>query len=74
MNFPVKVLIDYQLLPENKDAVRLLPDVLRALRQNPPRFILRGDLGRSIPEIDNYIQANCTPETNFGIGLCRSLL
>ncbi len=64
---PVKVFMDHQLLPENKDAAQLLPDALRGLQQNPPKFVVRGNLGRSVPEIDQFIQSNYTPNTNFGI-------
>jgi hypothetical protein len=64
---PTKVFMDHQLLPENKDGPGLLKEAMSALERTPPRVIVVGDLGRSVPEIEAFIQMRYRPVTNIGI-------
>jgi hypothetical protein len=63
---PAKVFMDHQLLPENKDAPGLLRETMAGLEAKPPRLIITGSLGRSVPEIEEFIRRNYGPLTNFG--------
>jgi hypothetical protein len=64
---PTKVFMDHQLLPENKDSPGLLKEALSALDHSPPKVIIVGDVGRCVPEIEAFIQAQYRPATNIGI-------
>jgi hypothetical protein len=63
---PTKIFMDHQLLPENKDSAWLLPEAMARLEANPPQFIIRGALQRSVPEIDSFIATKYVSHTNFG--------
>lgn len=63
---PTPVFMDHQLLPENKDAPGLLKTALARLAARPPKFIVIGDLGRSVPEIETFIRERYSLRTNFG--------
>lgn len=64
---PTQVFMDHQLLPENKDAPGLLKTALASLAARPPKFIVVGNLGRSVPEIEAFIRERYSPRTNFGL-------
>ena len=63
---PTPVFMDHQLLSENKDAPVLLKTALARLAARPPKFIVVGDLGRSVPDIETFIRERYSPRTNFG--------
>lgn len=63
---PTQVFMDHQLLPENKDAPGLLKRALARLAARPPKFIVVGNLGRSVREIEAFIRERYGPRTNFG--------
>lgn len=63
---PTQVFMDHQLLPENKDAPGLLKTALASLAARPPKFIVVGNLGRSVPEIETFIRERYGLRTNFG--------
>lgn len=64
---PTQVFMDHQLLPENKDAPGLLKEALASLAARPPEFVVVGNLGRSVPQIDRFIGDGYRPVTNFGV-------
>lgn len=64
---PTKVFMDHQLLPENKDAPGLLKEAMASLAARPPKFVIVGNLGRSVPELEAFTRERYSPRTNFGI-------
>jgi hypothetical protein len=63
---PTKVFMDHQLLPENRDAPGLLRESMAALERNPPRLVIRGDVGRTLPAVEAFLREGYVAATNIG--------
>jgi hypothetical protein len=63
---PVKTFMESQMLAEHKDGPALLTDGLKRWKQNPPRFIVTGQLKHVIPEIEELMNRDYRPHAKIG--------
>jgi hypothetical protein len=64
---PVKTFMESQMLSEHKDGPALLAEGLRRWKDNPPQFIVTGQLPYSIPEMDALLNQDYRLHTKIGV-------